>query len=286
MIPSFSPSHERDAGDFVVCIDGFDKESIRKLYVDHITAIISSIVLATNSIVSVESVRSGTVFFREDEKPVYSFSFEVGGAGFYRSIQVGEQLIQDTQKVYVSTVLNHSMTRVQQMLKSSLENNRDPLRAFLFAWFSFEIFVNKAFDECFNRRFELLFGGSYESSDLISLDQVLDRAKADSLIVQKVPTCFKENTLIGFEEFRSRIKNKYRFIEKFRAIGLQLSPNSFEQDFVELKKIKKARDEFSHGNEVDEKILPIESTRNFVAKYLRLYLLESISRNEGMGTNK
>jgi hypothetical protein len=98
--PSFNPTHERDAEDFIVCFDGADKDAIRARFHDKLTALLTSIVSEAKTVVGIKKVADPVVFFREDGKPVYSYTFSAGAVTAYVSRPLAEDQVQAIGELY------------------------------------------------------------------------------------------------------------------------------------------------------------------------------------------
>ncbi len=239
----FNPSHEREAGDFIVCFDGINKDTIRDKYNKAITAIITSLTSEVDNVIGIKKVADSVVLFQEGGKPVYSYSPSVGAAKAYVSTKLTMERIEAIGKLYRLFAADTTLQRVQRLLKSSLENEEDLLRSFLAAWSAFEILVNKIFSTYENKFFNAILEGEY-------------------------PEVRKKY----LERIRDVMKGKYRLADKFAAIGFQLSPDTADEDLKTVRQVKAIRDELSHGGSVDEANLPVNPIRDLASKYLRLHI--------------
>jgi hypothetical protein len=248
-VPSFNPTHQRDADDFIVCFDGADKGAIRAQFHDKLTALLNSIVSKVDTVIGIRKVADAVVFFREDGKPVYSYTFSGGPVRVYVSRPLADDQVQAIGELYRLLSADSTLQRVQRLIRSSLETDDDPLRAFLAAWSAFEIFVNKVF-------------ATYEASFFNSM---LEEAHPE---VQR--------KYLG--RIREVMKDKYRLADKFAAVSVQLSPGTGDEDLKTVLQVKKVRDELSHGETVDEASLPVKLIRDLASKYLRLHVERGIER--------
>jgi hypothetical protein len=240
-VASFSPSHEKDAQDFVLCFDGADKEAIRQRLQPAIDAIIACSTSVLDDVIAIKKVADPVVFLRDDGKSVYSYTFS-GSANAYVSKQIAEKQVQTIRQRYPAFAANNSLRRVQRLLKVSFETEEDSLRSFLAAWSAFEILVNKVFPEYEDRFFHSVLND-------------------DQSEVQKK----------YLERIREVMKDKYRLADKFAAIGFQLSPKTADSELKTVLQVKKLRDELSHGESIDEAALPVKAIRDIASKYLRIH---------------
>ena len=74
-VADFTPTVERDAGDFVLRLNGVDKDAIRDKFDSKITSILNSISTEIDGVVSIKQVGKSVIFFQPDGKPVYSYTF-------------------------------------------------------------------------------------------------------------------------------------------------------------------------------------------------------------------
>ena len=241
----FNPSHEREAGDFIVCFDGINKDIIRDKYNKAIAAIITSLTSEADNIIGIKKAADSVVFFQEGGKPVYSYSASVGAAKAYVSTKLTMERMEAIEKLYRLFVADTTLQRVQRLLKTSLENEEDPLRSFLAAWSAFEILVNKIFSTYENKFFS-------------------------AFLEEEYPEARKKY----LERIRNVMKDKYRLADKFAAIGFQLSPDTADEDLKTVRQVKDIRDELFHGGSVDEANLPVNPIRDLASKYLRLHIEE------------
>lgn len=242
-VASFNPTHEKDADDFIVCFDGADKGEIRARFHAKLTALLNSMSSEAESVIGIRKVADPVVFFREDGKPVYSYTFSAGSVGAYVSRVLTDDRVKAIDELYRLLAADTALPRVQRLIRSSLETEDDPLRSFLAAWSAFEIFVHKVFTT-YEARF---FDGLLEEEHLEVQGKYLGR-------------------------IREVMNDKYRLADKFAAISFQLSPGTGDEDLKTVMQVKTARDQLLHGESVDEMSLPVKSIRDLASKYLRLHI--------------
>lgn len=250
-IPFFNPSVEKDADEFIVCFDGADKDEIRACYTRMITIILNSITMEVENVIGIKKVTDSVIFLREDGKPIYSYTASAGSARAYVSRQLEDGQIQSIRNLYNRFTEDSTLQRVQFLLRSSLEFEEDPLRSFLAAWSAFEIFINKVFITYENRIFMRILEEGHSGA----LNKYLER-------------------------IREVMKDKYRLVDKFAAVSIQLSSETADEDVKTVLQVKNIRDDLLHGQSVDEAALPVQSIRALVRKYLRLHF-----ENEGRKVN-
>lgn len=119
------------------------------------------------------------------------------------------------------------------------------MRAFISAWTSLEILINRIFS-------------IYEDKFIYNIEN--------------------DHNSHGVNQFLTRIKDvmkdKYRLTDKFSLIASYLSAEVTE-DIELFKSMKKIRDDISHGKEFNEETLPVENARKLASKYLMGHLLST-----------
>jgi hypothetical protein len=134
-------AHEADAGEFMVCFDCFDKTKIRASFQSRISALISSIRIVTPDVTALKKLGDAVVGFREDGRPVYSYTATAGSVRLLLSRQMTNEQLLALRDLYAGFMEDSSLERVHRLLQSSLETNDDKLRSYLAAWWAFEIFL-------------------------------------------------------------------------------------------------------------------------------------------------
>ena len=144
MVPSYSPSSERELDQFIVCFDGIDKSAIRAETEPLVPNVIASLLLATGQVIGADFVTSSIVSFRDDGKPIYSFTFSAQASGFVASpLDAGS--ISQTNTWYKRLKIDKSLSTVVTLLVTSLQVETDRLRAFLLSWTALETLITKVF---------------------------------------------------------------------------------------------------------------------------------------------
>jgi hypothetical protein len=242
-INTFSPSHERELESFVVCFDGASKQEIQLDSEPKIQAALSALTLAIDNVLGITKVSDSVVFFREDGKPIYSYTGLAGSAKLFVSQPISISSVESLLHWYEIVDSDAELERVNRLLLSSLQTEDDALRSFLFAWNALEIFINKIFGFYELKFFEELNVGNYPNA--------------------------RRNY---FERIRTVMKDKYKLADKFTLVAFMLCSEGVDQDSEKFKKINKERNNLSHGQDVVETALPVEATQKMVRKYLQLHL--------------
>jgi hypothetical protein len=136
------------------------------------------------------------------------------------------------------------LNRITNLLARSLNTAaEDKFRSFVFGWTALEIFINKVF-----RQYEKAF-----------VDAVISEADVDGASRY-------------FERVTQVMEDKYRLVDKFSVIAAVLCGESSDADIDQLKRIKKARDNLVHGQDILETSLPNTELRELMSKYLREHI--------------
>lgn len=242
-ISSFNPKYEKDAIDYVICFDGVDKKAIRASFNDKCTAIVNSIILGSETVIGIKQVADSVIFFLEDSRPVYSYTFSGGSQEVYVSKPLCNDQLQLFGELYSILTTDTGLMRVQKLIRSSFDSEDDPLRSFLAAWSAFEIFVNKVFNK-------------YEKSFF------------NTFVEEGCPGVKKKY----IKRIQEVMNDKYRLTDKFDIVSLYLSPGTSDKDCEAVMEIKKLRDELLHGDSVEESTLLVKTIRDLVNKYFLLYI--------------
>jgi hypothetical protein len=246
-VACFDPSNQHEEEDFVVCVDGAPKDPIRDRFQPAITALVLSLAGATGTLLEVKRIGDSVVFFRDDGKPVYSYTFSLSGSPYVSSLVSAHEL-KAACELYQLFARDPSLQRVQRLLRSSLETQADSLRSFLAAWTAAEILVNKLF-------------GAYEEKFFGSIAEE-EHGEARKKYLRRI---------------REVMKGKYGLIDRFAAMTVQLSPETANADLTTLTEAKRIRDKMLHGESIDEADLPVKPVQDLACRYLQLHLQSGIA---------
>lgn len=140
---SFTPSAQRDCGSFLLAIEGLPT-NIRSEHEPLARKILAAIGLAFESVAGFDKLSDGTIFFTDDEKPLYGFNFQAHLSGLV-SRQPTADALALSRELAARIVQDQNLERIARLLNDSLDPNQEQLRRFLSAWMGLEIFVNKNF---------------------------------------------------------------------------------------------------------------------------------------------
>jgi hypothetical protein len=68
------------------------------------------------------------------------------------------------------------------------------------------------------------------------------------------------------------MRDKYKPLDKFVVISAELDPADADGDIQIFRRCKELRDQFSHGEAIDEKTLPVADVQGLIKKFLRLHV--------------
>lgn len=235
----------RETDQFRICFDAIDKESIREQHRETIHVIVASFAIVTDPEYHVEKVVCGTCFIDENGKPLYSYTFQGGRVRAIVSRPVDAEKVREINAAINLSASNIYLMTPFRLLTQSLEATQDDLRAFMTAWSALEILTNKIFS-LYEHKFITGIADGHNSHGV--------------------------NTFL--ERIKDVMKDKYRLTDKFSLIASFLS-GDIAGDIELFKRMKKQRDDISHGKEFDEEGLPVEDARKMAAKYLLSHMRET-----------
>jgi hypothetical protein len=240
---SITPQVEHDYGSFVLALDGLPKREIRNRHEPLVRKILAAIGLGLASVAGFKKISDATVFFTDEGKPVYGFNFEGGIPEMLVSRRPSAEDLAATRQLVEKIAKDNALERVIRLLNESLEPDQGKLRKFLSAWMALEVFVNKSF-------------GMYA-------ERFWDGFSAD------VSAPIRERYL---KRIHKVMRDKYKLLDKFVIISAELDPAEADTDIEIFQCGKKLRDQFSHGEVVDENALLVADVQGLVRKFLRLHV--------------
>ena len=240
-VESFEPRNKREMPDFIIAIDGAPKKTIRSKYQAPINGLLASFALGSDQICGVKKVTDGVIFFNEDGKPVYSYTFEMTGKAIL-STGLKEDSITFVMNNAKALGKHQLLVDSARLLSRSFDEGSDDLQSFLSVWAGLEIFVSKNFKEYEEVAFKKLSGGS-AAAELTKL----------------------------LQHIKNVMKDKYRLTDKFSLVSFELSPETSKEDIRRFEDIKDIRDKLMHGHDIAISSLPTEDTRKLLRKYLKLH---------------
>lgn len=242
-IKKYSPSVEREEEGLHIAFDAIDKDEIRSEFSNKIKNVIAALSLIYNKIVGIEKVTDGVVLYKNESNIIFPFTPKGHLASLHISSPLAEGTIEKVTPLF-NHLKNHSeLDRVTELLVSSFKSRTDSLRAYLSAWTAVEIFVNKAFPFFEQKFFAELKAGEHPENREKYLDRI-----------------------------RTVMKDKYTLVDKFSVVSLRLSPTNADEDIKSFIRIKKQRDQLTHGENIKDWELEVENIQRLLTDYIQLYL--------------
>lgn len=135
----------RETESFVLCLDVIDKDAIREQLRPVVMAAVNATILSLDAVEALPKVHESVTFERSDGKPVYALTSRLtASVSVLKPFPAGVE--EAIARAFRMLREDHRLSRVQDLLCSSLEAREDWLRAFLYAWAVLEILINKLFD--------------------------------------------------------------------------------------------------------------------------------------------
>lgn len=237
---SFNPRTERELPDFIIAMDGINKQPIRAQYQHSIRGLLSSFSVSSKNFCGVKKVTDGVIFFNKDNKPVYSISFNMSGKAIV-STSLNTKMLKSIK--YFAKVFedDKNLESVARLLSQSLNEESDELLSFLSIFSAIEIFVNKNFE-------------FYKKCILV------DNNKLNKSFMRFLKDAQKDE------------RDKFTLVEKFSIISFDLSPDNVENYFKEFKPIKDVRDDLVHGKDISIPLLPTKDAQKLLRELLSLHI--------------
>jgi len=232
---------------FSISFDAIDKKSILNQHKERIHAIVASLAISTSPEYHAERIASGICFFDANNKPLYTYTYQVHSARPIIAKPVDLEKETEISRVIGLSIVNMQLKTPFRLLTQSLETTQDNLRAFISAWSALEILTNKVFP-IYEEQF---IAGIVDDHNSHGVNNFLERIK-------------------------DVMKDKYRLADKFSLVASFLS-SEIKEDIELFQNMKKVRDNISHGKEFDEEALLVEDARKLASKYLKNHMLATVN---------
>lgn len=234
---------KRELDDFIICFDAINKDHVREQCRSTVTALLSSLCIATSQGYEIERIIDGPYLINEEGKVVHSFSPSFGAANLYVSRPITSEVIDATTHYFERLQAQKDLRDVARLFAQSLDRKTDGLRTFISAWAAMEILVNRVF-----REYEKTFVG-----DILSTSPTHGASRY-------------------FRRITEVMKDKYTLVDKFGVIASLLSGETSDTDVELFKHVKKVRDDLFHGYNVQETAFPNYELRSLLTKYFRSHV--------------
>lgn len=243
-IETNSRAPKQEFGGIELYYDAYDKNGLRSSLQNRLSGILTAVRIGGNNEYQFEKVGEGSYLIASDGKLIHSISVE----GFAPTINTSRP-ISDDQTVTIGSFIQQipkeeNLDRVVRLFAYSLDRNTDILRSFISAWSALEILINKIFKvyrDCWEIEFEK---------------------------ISIVPNLEEYRTVIN-EAMEKSLSLTY----KFAVISICLDEKHDANDIATFKKIKKVRDHFFHGQDIEEATLPISEAQCLFDKYFGNHIL-------------
>lgn len=227
-----------------IYFDALNREEIQSKHKKTIDSTLASVSLALDSRERIHKVADGIHCLHVDGKPIMSFTMTAGRANVILSRNIDDKTTNLMSQLITSSISDKNLQSSFRLYNRSLNKNESRFKAFMNSWMALEIFTVKMFSE-----FESIYATSLEKNhETKALGSFLQRTK-------------------------EVMKGKYRIADKFTLIAAFVS-DSTDDDIATFKRIKRTRDDISHGVEVNDDDLPLEELRQLTGNTLKNYLLK------------
>jgi len=237
----FELEHTREDDGFIVCLGDSPFKNIQKSNKSHVQSLLASLHLASPHETSAKVLVDCVLFYRDDEKPIFCYQLEAYATAHVAS-PVTQNIVDEVTRFTVQLSTGRSYTDVTRLLSKSMDLDSDRLLSFLSAWVALEIFIGKTFKE-----YENLIFGDAGSGSMPAHPKVI-------------------------KWMREVMSGKFRLTDKFAIIAGALGKDDVDADLKTFAELKEVRNKLFHGNEIQIRGLPCETTRNLASKYLKLHL--------------
>jgi hypothetical protein len=235
-----------DQSQYSVCFDAIDKDAIRAMARPTADRILGALVIASEVESRFDRLKESMYLVGADGHITYSLTATFGAASLLVR-RLSTDLPERVAK-YLSPVGNRrlDLSTVYSLLRSAVDGQTEPLRAFVAAWSALEIFTNKVFQ-------------AYEEIWFVGLSKGKMAAETKHL-----------------ERIRAVMKEKYRLSDKFTIVTVVLALDDSDVDIAEFADLKNTRDALFHSGASDESQLPAHRTLTLARKYIRLHVERTV----------
>jgi hypothetical protein len=242
----------REHDDYLLTFDAYDKDAIREKYAHQHRSMQLALALESSSRVRFEQVTTGTYCTDSTGRTLYSLTFSGGRLDVTVSSPLTAEQVQSISQRFPVLSADTKLASTARLFSDMAIYGREPFRAFLSGWNAQEILINKSFKD-------------YENLYFNALNMALQPEMAALFLAQ----------------MRKTLEGKHNLVSRFTLVSAVLLPeqsaSEAEADLVAFKRIKKIRDEISHGDDFDETNLPVHELHNLLTKYLAAHAARSIS---------
>ena len=228
--------------DFTVTFDAIDKDALKKEYGGLIQTMKLALSLESPNPIGFLSVLNGVYLQDAENNPIYSYTFS-GSAKLTVSSGLKDETPALIASRFTKLAADRNLKSALRLFEQLTDDANEPLKTFLNGWIAVEILTHKIFEVYKTAFWDPLLSG--KRKDL----------RAEFL-----------------ERLQAAMNDKYRLTDKALIISIMLFEDEPEQDFVgRYRKLKALRDKILHGEEFDEKALPISELQALLKTMLLAY---------------
>ena len=238
--------HRRDIADFILCFDAFDKKALSSQLQPTVASALAGLRIGADSDYEYEPIGSGSYLITEDGLIVHSFSAELGSLRAYVSSPLNDEQIERVKKSIELLNRSGELARVARLYAQSINRGTDNFRAFVSAWSALEILVGKIFP-------------GYQRELASQLEKV--------------------SVAPGLKAYLTRVADvmsgKHTLTDKFSVIAMFLDEAHDPAEIETFKRLKKIRDQLSHGEDLPDESLPTMEVQKLFEKYFSNHMKRS-----------
>lgn len=208
--------------EFSVYFDSFEKSELSDKAQPLINRFLASLMLSTDSDPIFKELARGVYLVGADPKIIYPFRLE-GTASLIAARQIPPE-VPSLLSRYFKALADEDLARIYELISSAVEQNTEPLRAYIAAWTALEMFINKTFS---------FYEGEWFKEAIKNRGTIERR---------------------HLERIREVMKGKYSLEDRFGVVSMMLDEPEADKSYDLFKAIKKERDELIHhgfGNRKD-----------------------------------
>jgi hypothetical protein len=229
--------------DFLIVQNGTRPGLFPERYREALDSIKAAIALEIGLLDHFEPLTEGVFFEWKDGRPLYNYVLSLSAGRASVAYGATQDHASGIGRRFAGLQNSPTLRTTQRLVARMADEHSDLLRQFVFGWIALEIFINQSFAE-HERKFlaPMLEGGAIRLRE-----QLLTR-------------------------LREVMKSRYGLVGRFLIVTATLFPAaSLEEQEVDLAtfmKIKKARDDLLHGDDISEESLPIADLKRLQRKLI------------------
>jgi hypothetical protein len=233
----------RDLDRFEIRWDVFNKDALRALLANDLSASLTAIRISSNTGCKFEALGDGAYLIKADGRTLHSFTAKMGSLTAFVSRRLDETMKQLVPRLVSGMLRQPEICNVAALFAMALELKSDRYKGFVTAWSALEILTGKLF-----RRYE---------------DTLLAKLEGES----NAP---------GLKSYLDRVKQvmngKYTLVDRFIVLSIFLGGDQAAGDIARFKTCKEIRDKLFHGKQIPDSELPMDEVFGLLDKYLRNFL--------------